>query len=223
MRYTNEGSPGTIVVATNHLGRYSDFEVSLEKLITPNNTSLIRARGGSSAHNQNVGVQGRSGDWVWFIDDDYTFQQDVLMRLLDRNVEMVAPLCPMRFPPYDFVLYKQLDMKEQDGKVSEFAEVFYKMSDLDGIRGMLQVQGLPKAGCLIRETVWARMPMPIFKIGLIHPDEIEDDKYFMWEVRERYHVPLWCDTDQSIMHLTTVGIGCERDSTNRVKRTIVVL
>lgn len=211
MRFTDEGTPGTVVLVTADLGRYGAFEHSLEGLIVPAKTQLLRVRGGSSANNQNVGVKKRTGEWVWFIDDDHTFAPEIVMRLLARNVDIVAPVVPMRHPPYNLVLYKQLEMAERDGRVVDFAETFYTMSDLNGLTGMIPVQGLPKAGCLVRESVWAQMPMPVFKIGLIHPDEVEDDKYFMWEVREKYRFTLWCDTDQSMTHLTTIAVGCLRN------------
>lgn len=211
MRFTDTGEPGTIVVATNHLGRYSDFEISLESLIVPAGTRLLRARSGSSAHNQNVGVRERQGSWVWFMDDDHTFQEDILMRLLSHNKTVVAPLVPMRAAPYKLVLYKTLDIHENEHrKVDEFTEVFYDFSDLDGITGLIQVAGLPKAGCLIREPVWTALKDPWFRVGLIHSDDIEDDKYFMWELRTKLGIELWCDTDQSINHLTTAALGVKR-------------
>jgi hypothetical protein len=222
MRFTSDGTPGTIVLVEASLGRYSDFEVSLERLLVPTGTQLARIRGGSSALSQNVGVRGRTGEWVWFIDDDHTFEPDVLLRLLAHKVDVVAPLIPMRNAPYKLVLYKQLDLTECEGRVTNYKEAFYDFHDIDGQTGLIQVNGLPKAGCLIREKIWARMPMPIFKIGLIHPDDIEDDKYFMWEVRERYGVTLWCDTDQVINHLTTASIGCKRDSSGKYNRTVII-
>lgn len=220
MRETNEGEPGTIVLASYYTGRYTDFEISMERLVAPKGTKFIRARGSSSAKNQNVGVRNREGGWVWFIDDDHTFTDDLLLRLLARDKPIVAPLVPMRYPPFELVLYKRLDIvADAQHHVASFEEEFYKMSDLDGMTGLIQVQGLPKAGCLVREEIWAKMPDPWFRIGLLHPDDIEDDKYFMWEVRERYGYDLWCDTDLVVNHLNTVSVGCKRDAENKYHRT----
>ena len=221
MRFVDGFTAGTIVLATNHMGRYSDFEVSLEALQAPHGTQLIRARSGSSAYNQNAGVRQRTGDWVWFIDDDHTFAPDVLMRLLAHDKDIVAPLVPMRCAPYALVLYKQLDIHENEHRIVDaFTEAFYDYADLNGISGLYSVQGLPKAGCLIKERVWTDLKDPWFRIGLIHPDCIEDDKYFMWEVREKLGYTLWCDTDQTINHLTTASIECARNSDGTYKRVV---
>jgi hypothetical protein len=221
MRAFNDvGEPGTIVLVTAALGRYGQFEASLSRLHVPSGTTLLRLRGSSSAASQNLGIEQRKGKWVWFIDDDHIFEPDVLLKLLAHNVDIVAPLVPMRLPPYGMVLYKKLDMEEDaHGKITNFVNQFYSFEELNGMTGLIPVQGLPKAGCLIRERVWEMMPKPIFKIGVIHPDQIEDDKYFMWEVREKYKIPLWCDTDQVIEHISTVIFGCRRTPEGEYKLT----
>ena len=218
MRFVDTGDPGTVVVAQDHLGRYAEFEESLERLQVPVDTKLWRVRSGACAMNCNVGVSKRTGGWVWFIDDDHTFEPNVLLRLLSHEKELVAPLVPMRYPPFDFVMYKKLDIIEHQDRTT-CASVFYTMPDLDGVSGLIPVQGLPKSGCLMRERVWKTMPPPWFKMGRIQPDQIDDDRYFMWEARSKYGFELWCDTDQVITHITTVSIGCRRDEQRRCVRT----
>ena len=140
------------------------------------------------------------------------------MRLLSHGKDIIAPLVPMRYPPFDFVMYKKLDLIEHQERVT-CASSTYAMSDLNGLSGLISVQGLPKSGCLMRERVWKTMPPPWFKMGRIEPDQIDDDRYFMWEARHKYGFELWCDTDQSITHITTVAIGCKRDEDKRYVRT----
>ena len=223
MRETNEGEAGTIVLASYYFSRYVDFHIAMESLVVPKGTKFIHARGGSSAKNQNIGVRNREGGWVWFIDDDHTFTPDILLRLLAWNKPIVAPLCPMRYPPFELVLYKTLDIVERERyRVESFTEDFYKMSDLNGTTGLMKAQGLPKAGCLVREEIWAKLSDPWFRIGLLHPDDIEDDKYFMWEVREKLGYDLWCDTDTVLYHLNTVHVGCKRDSQNQYSRVVTL-
>ena len=216
MRFTTEGSPGTVIIAQGSLGRYIEFEMCLERLVVPTGTVQIRARSGSMSLNCNRGVNKRKGEWVFFIDDDHTFEPDVLMRLLAHNKDIVAPLVPMRYPPYELVLYKMLE------KYPKFQSTFYKMSDLDGISGLIKVEGLPKSGGLFREKVWQTMPYPWFRMGEINPDEIDDDRVFMYEARHDYGFELWCDTDQVINHMTTVAIGCARTNTGVYRRSMSV-
>ena len=222
MRVTREGEPGTIVLPTNHLGRFGQFETALEALIVPENTHLFRVRSGSSALNANIGTRDRTGAWVWFIGDDHTFEPNVLMRLLAHNKDIVAPLVPMRFPPFALVLYKKLNILEQPGHETIFDSELYKPADLNGIKGLIKVDGLPQAGCLVREKVWSTMPYPWFKVGKIKPDQIDDDSYFMWEAREKYGFDLWCDTDQSIAHLNTATVDVIRKPDGKYQVTFEI-
>jgi hypothetical protein len=222
MRVTNEGEAGTIVLPTNHLGRFGAFENALERLIVPQHTQLLRVRSGSSALNANIGTRDRKGSWVWFIGDDHVFKPDVLMRLLSHNKDIVAPLVPMRFPPFALVLYRVLDIIETPGQETKAVMELYKAPDLNGTTGLIKVAGLPQAGCLIRESVWSTMPYPWFKIGKIKPDQIDDDSYFMWEARTKYGFDLWCDTDQSIIHLNTAEVDCVRDQDGKYEITIEI-
>ncbi|MCI0559326.1 MAG: glycosyltransferase [Nitrososphaera sp.] len=211
MKEVNRADTGTIVLVTGNLGRYGAFEDSLHNLYVPRDTTCLRLKSGAAARMQNIGVRKRRGGWVWFIDDDHTFEPDTLLRLLDHNKEIIAPLVPSRIPPFDFVLYKTLDVLEHDGKVVSFSQSFYTPEDLTGYQGLLQVQGLPKAGCLIRESLWARMPDPWFRVGLFEPDDVQDDRYFMWEVRTKYAAELWCDLDLGMTHINTFAVGHKRD------------
>lgn len=42
--------------------------------------------------------------WVWIMGDDHTYEPDVILRLLDHNLDAVAPLCLNRLPPMDPVI-----------------------------------------------------------------------------------------------------------------------
>ena len=139
MRFVDTGPPGTIVVAQDHLGRYVDFEQSLELLQVPQGTKQWRIRSGACAMNCNIGVSKRVGDWVWFIDDDHTFEPDVLLRLLAHNKEIIAPLVPMRYPPFDFVMYSKLNLIEYDTHTTVLSR-YYTMEDLTGVSGLIHVQ-----------------------------------------------------------------------------------
>lgn len=209
--------PGTIVLAQGQLGRYTEFEQCLDRLHVPRGTKLDRIPSGCCAFGCNMGVRDRIGAWVWFIDDDHTFHPEILLRLLDRNLPLVAPLVPDRWAPFNLVLYKELG-----NRGDKFYAIPYHVADIHDRKGLIRVQGLPKAGLLAREVVWKTMPDPWFKIGRINADQIDDDRFFMLEARLRYGFELWCDLEQYMPHLNTTSIGLVRGEDNVLKLQLTV-
>ena len=197
--------PGTIVLAQGQLGRYTEFEQSLDRLQVPRGTKIDRVPSGCCAYGANLGIRERMGEWVWLIDDDHTFRPDLLLALLGHNLPLVAPLVPDRWAPFNLVLYKELGNRD-----NRFVSVPYHVEEIKEKRGLLRVAGLPKAGLLARDVVFRTMPDPWFKIGRISPDQIDDDRLFMWEARERYGFELWADVEQHMPHLNTTSIGLVR-------------
>jgi glycosyltransferase involved in cell wall biosynthesis len=206
MRFVDSSHPpGTVLLAQDHYGRFNEFEACLEALKVPTGTVLIRATSGSCAFGCNNGVRARRGDWVWFIDDDHTFEPDVLLRLLAHGKDLVAPLVPMRYPPFDLVLYRSLGIT--DGR---FHSDYYRIDAIGKQTGLMRVEGLPKAGLLAREKVWTTLTDPWFKVGRIKPDEIDDDRLLMIELKQA-GFELWADLDQDMTHLRTIALKARRD------------
>jgi hypothetical protein len=201
-------APGTVILAQGQFPRFAEFEKCLDILRVPTGTQLARINTGCCALGCNIGVRNRVGDWVWFIDDDHTFEPDILLRLLEHNVDMVAPLVTDRRPPFDYVLYKHLGTTPEEPKI--FRAIPYTVEELQDHRGLLSVQGLPKAGLLARNIVWETMRDPWFTAGRLFPDQIDDDRIFMWNARSKYGLTLWADLDQSLGHLTVCDVGVRR-------------
>lgn len=200
--------PGTVILAQGQFPRFAEFERCLDVLRVPVGTELARINTGCCALGCNIGVRNRMGEWVWFIDDDHTFEPDILLRLLDHQVDMVAPLVPDRRPPFDYVLYKRLGTAPDEPRV--FRSIPYTVEELQDRRGLMQVQGLPKAGLLARNIVWETMRDPWFTVGRLTPDQIDDDRVFMAAARDMYGFELWVDLDQTLGHLTTCVVGVKR-------------
>ncbi len=212
--------PGSIVAPQDHLGRYPDFEISLEKVQVPKGSLLFRPRGGSMTLNCNIGVRSAlhsgKGTWIWFIDDDQTFQPDIILRLLEHDKDLVAPIVPMRYPPFKPVLYKELDINMEK---REFICTPYEWEELGS--GLMKVNGLPKSGLLVKERVWKALSDPWFRMGLIQPDQIDDDRVFMVEIRQAGY-ELWADLDQVVPHITSGAISVTRNSLGHYEKRISI-
>lgn len=201
---TRDFSPGTVVLAQGQLGRYTEFEQSLDRLHVPYGTKLDRIPSGCCAYGCNMGIRDRIGNWVWFIDDDHTFQPDILLNLLKHDKPLIAPLVPDRWSPFNLVLYRKLGITN-DKKIQAIP---YLVNEIG--TGLMQVEGLPKAGLLAHDLVWKHLTDPWFEIGRIFADQIDDDRYFMLKARNK-GFELWADTALVMPHLNTTTIGLHRD------------
>lgn len=94
--------PGMVVTPCQEQARYTWFFASLWQLQTPDNTVWQPAVGLSPAHNMNDALRRLQPEheWAWFIGDDHVFGSEVLMTLLDRDVDVIAPLACGRRPPW---------------------------------------------------------------------------------------------------------------------------
>lgn len=97
--------PGGIAIITGEQLRYVQAMRCIEALrVPPGSTGIWRA-GVLVAHNINLAFQTAMDnpklEWVWLMGDDHTFPSDILIKLLDREVDCIVPLCLNRAPPMD--------------------------------------------------------------------------------------------------------------------------
>ena len=91
---------GTIAVTSAAEARYTDFAVSLLGVASGSRAAIQWARGADIAANRNDLAQSMEGDWIWFLDDDHTFDHDLLDRLVSHDVDIVAPMVVKKVPPF---------------------------------------------------------------------------------------------------------------------------
>lgn len=175
------------------LARYRALFTSLEKLRVPRGTNLIYAEGSEVARNCNTLVDKMTGEWLWIMGDDHRFGPDVLLKLLDRRVDIVVPLVCRRHPPFESVLYKKM---VSDGAPNEK----YALSELPA-SGMLQVDAAGSAGMLVRQHVFGSLPKPWFEFQR-HTSE---DVGFCLSARSA-GFKVHADLDQTMTHITTCEI-----------------
>jgi hypothetical protein len=119
--------PGAVIIPGQETARYHRFTSSLVNLELPPGSQLIFGIGTSIIQNLNDSIRALrdEDEWVWIVGDDHVFAPDALMRLLDREADMIAPLCTRRGPPFPLVHYGplrrviQLDDLEDDDEPFE--------------------------------------------------------------------------------------------------------
>lgn len=191
---------GTVGVLVGPLVRYRAVFTSLEKLLVPKGTVLTFAEGVDTARNSNKLVDTMAGDWLWIMGDDHRFKPDLLIKLLDRKVEIVAPLVCKRGVPFDPVCYKKAVVGAQDNQV-------YTWEMLSGERGLITVDAVGSAGLLVRRWVFETMPKPWF----CYTNYTSEDVGFCLNARLSGH-KTYVDLDQTMTHLTPCDLEPQRDA-----------
>jgi hypothetical protein len=100
--------PGAVIVPCQDTARYHRFTASLTNLQLPEGSHVIFGIGTSIVDNLNSSIRRlrAEDEWVWIVGDDHVFPPDTLMRLLERDADMIAPLCVRRGPPFPLVHYQ---------------------------------------------------------------------------------------------------------------------
>lgn len=121
-----------------------------------------------------VALEDPEAAWVWFQADDHLYDDDLLLRLLDREVDVVVPLIRRRNPPYDLVIYKGEGVEiTEDG----IPTANYELFDAEEIpsEGLLPVHAAGSGGMLVRRRVLEAIDPPWFESssGAFVNDDLE--------------------------------------------------
>lgn len=191
-------APGTIVITAASLARYAEFWLSVEALSVPYGTRLIAARGADIPHQFNEGVRRMTGEWVWFLGDDHTFEPDLLMKLLDRNLDFVLPVVPRRDSPFVPVL--------MHGPVAPKMRR-YSWTELPttGLYKIPPPDSAGQAGALVKKHVLDKLGDPWFEAGQLTPGRLMEDMYFIQRMHE-LGVDMYVDCDQVMPHIANITI-----------------
>jgi hypothetical protein len=188
--------PGTIGVLTANLARYSQFSKSLEALYRPPGTQIVWVEGlwVANALNRIIAAMRPESTFLMILSDDHRFAPDLLLRMLAHDVDIVAPLCALRSPPFRPCCFHE---------VAPETYAYYTWKELEGRRGLVSVDTLGCAGGIVRRRVLEAIGTPVF-VGLAgtHPQE---DLYSFARMRNagfKLHV----DLDTRIEHLTAMSV-----------------
>ena len=182
--------PGTIVVPSGHEPRYHAFYGSLIRLLPslPVGSSIAWNQGPDISFNINHGIERSVGEWVWVIGDDHTFEPDIIEKLWQHDVPVVAPFVLRRSVPHPTVMFDK---------------------DLNSIkpgnhqRGLMQVAYTGGAGMLIRRSVFQIIPRPWFQN---RGQERQGEDLFFCEKLAEAGLSLYVDLDTWMGHITSVEV-----------------
>lgn len=194
--------PGSVIVPCHDLARYHHFTHDLMILDVPDGSTVLFNRSASITQNLNQATETfmeGDGEWIWQIGDDHTFQRDVVMRLLAHQVDIVAPLCTRRGPPFSLVAFDA----EAEG-TDELGRQMYHSLQFEDLpeHGLLEVIAAGGAGMLIRRGVLEAIGYPWFE----NSDGLttDEDMQFCRRAREAGFT-IWVDVDTAIGHLGIVN------------------
>ena len=195
-------APGTIVITAASLARYAEFWLSVEALSVPYGTRLIAARGADIPHQLNEGTRKMTGEWAWYLGDDHTFEKDLLMKLLDRDLDFVLPVVPRRDAPFVPVL--------MHGPIAPFMSR-YSWTDLP-TSGLFKIpvgDSGGQAGALVRKPILDKFGDPWFEGGQLTPGKLQEDMYFIKRLHD-LGVDMYVDCDQIMPHIANITITPQR-------------
>ena len=193
--------PGAIIVASDELSRFSAFAWSMLNLQKPEGTAVRWFMGADICRNLNNGVRemmaNDSLEWAWFIGDDHSFEPDVLVRLLEHDVDAVAPLCCRRRAPFGPVVYES---ENKDGTVNPYR---FDERGITPDSGLIDVFAVGGAGLLLSRSLLESMDDPWWEHSGVAM--IDEDLHLCRKIREadtKIHV----DMGNHIGHLTTLAV-----------------
>lgn len=196
---TSRHPPGVVVILTGDLTRYADTMSDLAVLQVPDKSGEVWFKGCLIADGLNKGmahVYDRPGlDWVWLMGDDHRLPPDVLMRLLDRDVDVVIPMCLHRSVPFN------TNVVDYGAKRAKTLDEF----PTSGLYRLGDTETCGDAGMLIRKRVLDAIERPWYDSRRSGSFSSEDQA-FTHRVRQAgFDVHVDCDV--RIGHITPMSVA----------------
>lgn len=184
---------GTIGLLTSETGRYGRFWLHFQSLILPPRVKLISKMSLNIAEARDEIIQEAEGEWVWFMDDDHTFQPNLLQNLLAREVPVIQPLVLSRYSPFGPVMM---------GPPTPDLTAQYRFALMDGIDrpGLKDCGALGAAGMLIRRNVLEAVGSPWFSRRPTDLIKVSEDITFSRRAKDK-GFKLYTDMQNMMGHL----------------------
>lgn len=191
--------PGAIILATGDTPRFHGFTVSLLHTLTrgiPLGTTLKWNQGLNLCLSLNDAV-GRAlnegAEWCWILGDDHTWPPDLLVKLWQRRLPILAPLVLRRAPPYRTVIIRQNEPLTLEA----------------GTQGVITCDAVGTAGMLVQRVVFEALGEYPFEIGDAYAQH--EDVTFCYRA-QRAGFAINVDLDLAMGHITTCEVWPARSS-----------
>lgn len=197
--------PGGVALITGEVLRYAQAMKCITALRVPAGSAAPWITGVLVAHNINTAlraiVDNPKLEWAWLMGDDHLFPPDILIKLLDRDVDCIVPLCLNRAPPMDPTIITA------DKRLKRIEELppeggLYKL-------GPGEVCG--DAGILIRRNVLEATGPNWHELKKSGSHNAED-REFVGKVKDA-GFDVWVDLDNPIGHMAAFEIAPVRKET----------
>lgn len=192
--------PGLVVMLTGDLTRYADSMSAFSSLRVPLGAGLTWFKGCLIADGLNKSFmrlfEQPGLEWVWVMGDDHDYGPDVLIRQLDKDVDVSIPLCLHRMPPFPTNITDRSGIEPRSVMVSEMPT--------SGLYTLGPEETCGDAGMLIRKRVLEAIPSPWYDTRR-SGSFASDDQAFSVRVQEagfEIHV----DCDVPIGHITPMTV-----------------
>jgi hypothetical protein len=188
--------PVKVGIITGDLGRYVEFNNAMYALLLPVGSNYQNIRGNGFAYNRNLLVREMDPEieYLWFIDDDHTFDPGIVMNLITRGVDIVQPMCVTRKPPYNPYGYRFADGDYHTIPWAKFPK-----------SGLFEVDAVGTGGMLVHRRVFDAMPDPWFEEGKLGPEHLGEDLWFCKKAKE-LGFKIYVDCDNPMGHLSTHAV-----------------
>ena len=225
--------PGTVAFVAANNPRYNEFFDFIEQIRVPEGTVLAKSVLYNAARNRNEVANLMLGEWILFLDDDNCGDPNLLLKLLDRNVDIVGPPYSRRYPPFQTVSFpcyhpeklKTCPLNEKSPHIWTLNE----WSDFDNRIGLVETAACGFGAVLVRRRVIQKMQDvygdPIFRVGAydetwdpegLVKDEMQEDLSFCWAARN-CGFKVFLDLDEWLGHMTEVKLIARRDRSGRFR------
>src|SRR5262249_49216207 len=212
----NSGFPfGTVGLPSGLQPRFWEFQDSLDALKVPQGTTLCRRSSCDLVYNLNRIVLSMTGDWALFLDDDNSFEPDLLLRLLSHTygpfstlVDVIMPINIGKIPPFDPTIFH--------GPWQ--SPVAYSWNELSGPGLWPLPKGdlVGRSGMLIKKRVLDTLKFPWFRCGQLAGGAMQEDFHFCLELQSRGHT-VWIDREIVLPHHFLSSVTARRGKDGRYR------
>lgn len=185
--------PGAVCMATGEIARYATSLQHYHRLEVPNGSLDAWHAGVLVAENLNQGLEAMMArdtlQWAWIMGDDHSYPADLLLRLLDRGVDVIAPLCLNRYPP----------MEPSIVSASRGRQRWLEEMPTSGLYKLEPDETCGDAGLLIRRPVLEALARPFYDRPRSGSFKSEDQA-FMRKIQDAGFA-VWIDCEHTIGHM----------------------